>query len=129
MSIVNLRGKLKKFKKSCKWRYGNNNNSITSYINEQVYIGRECKKGGWNLEESEFANPFPIGQMHGTRDQVVEKYKKYLYSNKDLLESVETLRGKILCCWCNYPKEKCHGKVLLEVLEQKALPLKKRKLE
>lgn len=68
-----------------------------------VYIGRPSKWG----------NPFVIGK-DGTREDVIERYKQYLFSRKDLLMIVKTeLRGKDLVCWCS--PEACHGDILLEL--------------
>lgn len=69
-----------------------------------VYIGRPSKWG----------NPFTIGK-DGNRQEVIEKYRKYILSNQELLDSLEELRGKVLGCWCK-PKS-CHGDVLLDLLE------------
>lgn len=60
-----------------------------------------------------FGNPFVIGQ-DGTREQVIEKYRKYFYyriaSDPVFKERVHRLRGKLLGCWCK-PKP-CHGDVI-----------------
>lgn len=70
-----------------------------------VYIGRPSKWG----------NPFAIGK-DGTREEVIEKYKEWIISNPELLAQLPELDGKTLGCWC-YP-QKCHGEVLLELLEK-----------
>jgi len=73
-----------------------------------VYIGRGSKWG----------NPYKIG-VDGTRSEVIEKYRNYILNNKELLNDLPELKGKILGCWC-YPK-RCHGEVLLELIEQQRL--------
>jgi hypothetical protein len=65
-----------------------------------VYIGRPSKWG----------NPFVIGR-DGTREEVVEKYRAYLYSS-GLIKDICELKDKVLGCWC-HPKL-CHGDVLAE---------------
>lgn len=67
-----------------------------------VYIGRPSKWG----------NPFVIG-VDGTRDEVIEKYKAWVY-----LQSLpfEELRGKTLGCWC--APLPCHGDVLMELANE-----------
>lgn len=50
----------------------------------------------------------------GTRKEVVQKYRIWIQTQPELLAQIETLRGKILGCWC-CPLE-CHGEVLLEIL-------------
>jgi hypothetical protein len=73
-----------------------------------VYIGRGSKWG----------NPYKIG-VDGTRSEVIEKYRNYILDNQELLNDLPELKGKTLGCWC-YPK-RCHGEVLLELIEQQRL--------
>ena len=74
--------------------------------NYDVYIGRPSKWG----------NPYSIGK-DGSRKDVIEKYRKYLLSNKKLLNDLHELEGKVLGCWCK-PKP-CHGDVLVEFVNNK----------
>ena len=68
-----------------------------------VYIGRPSKWG----------NPFKIGK-DGSRDQVIEKYRRHIMMNPDLYNAVRTeLKGKNLMCFC--APEPCHGDVLLRI--------------
>lgn len=68
-----------------------------------VYIGRP---GPWG-------NPFEIGK-DGTRQEVVEKYADWIFSQPELIEKAKNeLNGKVLACWCA-PKL-CHGDVLAEI--------------
>ena len=67
-----------------------------------IYIGRPSKWG----------NPFKIGR-DGTREEVIEKYRQYILSNKSLMKDIHELKGKTLGCWC-HPKL-CHGDVLSEL--------------
>lgn len=70
---------------------------------DAVYIGRPSKWG----------NPFIIGK-DGTRKEVIEKYKRYILSNKNLYDDIKKeLFSKDLVCWCS-PKQ-CHGDVLIEI--------------
>jgi hypothetical protein len=69
----------------------------------EVYIGRGGKWG----------NPFVIGK-DGDREIVIKKYKEYLLGNKELLESLKELEGKVLGCYCK--PYGCHGDVLVEML-------------
>ena len=70
-----------------------------------VYIGRPSKWG----------NPFIIG-THGTRIEVIEKYRKYIFRKLELLDSLHELKGKILGCWCT--PLLCHGSVLIELINK-----------
>jgi hypothetical protein len=68
-----------------------------------VYIGRPSKWG----------NPFTIG-VDGTREEVINKYEKWLCSNPALIsEATRELVGKDLVCFCS-PKS-CHGDILIRV--------------
>jgi hypothetical protein len=78
-----------------------------------------CKKEDFDIyigRPSKFANPFKIG-IHGTRSEVIEKYREYIKQDKYLMEDLEELRGKVLGCWC--APLPCHGDVLIELLEEK----------
>lgn len=68
---------------------------------ESVYIGRPGKWG----------NPYIPG-VDGTRKQVIEKYRIYLYTS-GLIHDLHELKGKHLICWCK--PNACHGDVLIEL--------------
>jgi len=71
---------------------------------DAIYVGRPTKWG----------NPFEIGKA-GTREEVVEKYRKFLVEGgyNGSVVDVRELRGKDLVCWCA-PKT-CHADILLEM--------------
>lgn len=76
----------------------------------EVYIGRG----------SEWGNPFRIGaQPEWDRETVIAMYRTHimdrLVSEPDLLARFETLRGKVLGCYCR--PLACHGDVLVSLLE------------
>ena len=95
--------------------------------NNNVYIGRKGvvfikdkiteKKERFPKESSIFCNPFKVGK-DGTREEVIEKYEKYIKEkiivNNELKEELIKMKNKNLGCWC-YP-EKCHGDVLLKII-------------
>lgn len=94
-----------------------------------VYIGRKIFRGGWNLPQSKWHNPFPrtSNSLTAHRD-ATEAYDAYIRSSRpDLLASLEELRGKRLGCWCKNsesddPDEqaiRCHGEVLVQLLNEK----------
>lgn len=70
-----------------------------------VYIGRGSRWG----------NPFRIGQ-DGTRAEVIEKYRRHLFANPELMDAVGTLRGQRLGCFC-HPLA-CHGDVLAAIADR-----------
>lgn len=59
-------------------------------------------------------NPFPIGRHHGSREEVIERYRRHLWGricSGDLpLEELAALANRPLACWCA-PKP-CHAEVL-----------------
>lgn len=68
-----------------------------------VYIGRP----------SIWGNPYAIGK-DGTREEVIELYRKYINDNPELQEQAKNLlKGKILGCWCS--PYACHGDILAEI--------------
>ncbi len=69
-----------------------------------VYIGRS----------SAYGNPFVIG-LHGTRNEVLEKYSNYLMKRPELVEKAKReLKGKRLGCHC--APLACHGDILKELI-------------
>jgi hypothetical protein len=66
-----------------------------------VYVGRPSKWG----------NPFIIGK-HGNREEVVEKYGRWICDQPELLNSLDELKGKDLVCWC--APNLCHAMILIE---------------
>jgi hypothetical protein len=70
-----------------------------------VFIGRGGKWG----------NPFIMG-IHGTRKEVIELYRQWIWTQPDLLKCLKVeLQGKRLGCWCK--PEACHGDVLVELAD------------
>ena len=73
-----------------------------------VYIGRPSKWGNpYTHLDTSVNSKFKVD----TRDDAIAKYEEYLLNNKELMNSLEELRGKVLGCWCK-PKS-CHGDILL----------------
>ena len=73
-----------------------------------VYIGRPSKWG----------NPFTIGK-DGTREEVIQKYEKYILDSPILLSQLHELKDKVLACWCS--PQACHGDVLVKLINEKCL--------
>jgi len=71
-----------------------------------VYIGRPSRWG----------NPYVIGK-DGTREQVIDKYVKYILLNPALYFAAKhELRGKDLVCFCS--PLACHGDILLRIANE-----------
>lgn len=80
-----------------------------------VYIGRKLTMGGWDMKESEWANPFK-----GPR--AVYEYYKWIHEDdqKELREKGKRkLKNKVLGCWCMGKKDKfsCHGEVWIYICD------------
>lgn len=80
-----------------------------------VYIGRRINRGGWDLPQSKWANPFRITR-YVSREESLKKYREYVLSKKELLDALPELSGKRLGCWCNGMP--CHGDVLVELFNK-----------
>ncbi len=124
VKVANIRPKYKNLKE---WMDDENN----------VYIGR---KGivfidgiRFPKKDSLWCNPFKIPKTlskdkslleskisnEEERNKVLEKYKVYIknkLSSSEEREELLKLKGKILGCWCK--PEKCHGDILIELIEE-----------
>lgn len=80
-----------------------------------VYIGRKCTMGGWDLPQSKWHNPFSVRQC-GSAEEACARYEKYIRTQPRLLKSLDELRGKTLGCWCK--PNACHGDVLVKLLDE-----------
>ncbi|GAG96278.1 unnamed protein product [marine sediment metagenome] len=83
-----------------------------------------CKKEPYDIyigRPSKWKNPFIIGE-DGTREEVIEKYRKWIVNQPFLMNSLHELKGKTLGCWCK-PTEGfrgrllCHGQILVSLIE------------
>ncbi|UFP93617.1 DUF4326 domain-containing protein [Gloeobacter morelensis] len=82
------------------------------------YIGRPSVLG----------NPFVLGE-HGSRDEVVEKYRRWLWEQikeegavyRELLrlKAAAQKRELLLVCWCKRPNKEvaCHGDIIKQAIE------------
>lgn len=86
-----------------------------------IYIGRMCTMGGWDLKQSKWANPFkPEGKTKEDYEACIQKYREWIVKQPELMGSLEELRGKCLGCWCKpFP---CHGDILVELLKTPKVP-------
>ncbi len=99
---------------------------------DAIYIGRENRT--YCLRRSPLANPFVIGK-DGNKDEVVEKYRQWLWGEiqkgrvnenevwkelKRILSDIKQLDSEDdfirLRCWCSKESEKCHGDVVISCL-------------
>ena len=78
-----------------------------------VYIGRKWR----HLPASRWGNPFIEGR-HGTRAEVIAKYRVWICNQPGLIAALPELRGRNLVCFC--APSPCHGDVLLELADAAA---------
>lgn len=78
-----------------------------------VYIGRYHKD--FKKHSFKWGNPFVIG-VDGTREEVIEKYEKWIRSQSFLMKSLPELKDKTLGCWCD--PLACHGEVLIKLVDE-----------
>lgn len=80
---------------------------------DHVYIGRRIHYV--NAPQSKWYNPFSV-EKYGRNGACIQ-YEQYIRTNNNLMDALEELRGKELGCWCK--PERCHGDVLIKLLEEK----------
>lgn len=105
--VINLKGK--------KDTLGPSNENLPE---DHVYIGRNLTMGGWKMKKSKWENPFKVTPQD-PRDSVLQKYREYVLADPKLMDSLDELEGKILCCWCS--PEGCHGDVLVDLINERKL--------
>lgn len=84
-----------------------------SKIEKQLVV--HCKHGKYDVyigRGSKWGNPFVIGK-DGTREEVIQKHKKWFLKQYHLTKFLSELKDKVLGCWC-FPKS-CHGDTLVEL--------------
>jgi len=82
-----------------------------------VYIGRGSK---WGCPFTIIKDrPTLAKEIVDSKEEALEKYREYVLSTPELMNSLHELEGKVLGCFCK--PDKCHGDVLLELLEKEKL--------
>lgn len=79
-----------------------------------VYIGRRMTMGGWNLPQSDWANPFKGATA-------CPEYEAWIRTQPQLLARLSELSGKCLGCWCVDKPQPCHGQVLVKLFQELVL--------
>src|SRR5690348_11986651 len=82
-----------------------------------------CKKSKYDIycgRPSIYGNIYIIGK-DGNRAEVINKYKIY-FDNKikndpEFKKAILKLRNKTISCWCDYPKQDCHLRIIAEYLD------------
>ncbi|OMD66894.1 DUF4326 domain-containing protein [Paenibacillus odorifer] len=77
-----------------------------------VYIGRGSKWGNPFSHMDNTKAQFKVS----TREEAIDKYREWIMTQPQLLNSLNELKGKTLCCYCK-PKS-CHGDILAELADK-----------
>lgn len=86
-----------------------------------LYVGRINKRGknrgGWDLDQSRFANPFSVKQ-YGLAGSLRE-YRQHLRDVPALVEEIRKHAGGIFACWCgdDAGPDECHAGLLAFVAD------------
>ena len=82
-----------------------------------VYIGPAIRNSNWDLEQSEWSNPYQFGRT-GTLQERLRHYKRDVIDKKGpkMLGKVRLLRGKTLGCICLNIRH-CHGHLLAKLAQ------------
>ncbi len=59
-----------------------------------------------------------------TREESIQKFKEYVPTNTELINNLYLLDNKILQCYCDFPNEDCHCRILLELREKQKQRIK-----
>ena len=91
-----------------------------------VYIGPRVKNRSWDLEESEWWNPYSSQIVlrngrkripnHQEMDYKNEQFRKYVLASPKLCKKLPDLLGKTLGCLCSGDFKNCHGRVLVNLV-------------
>ena len=77
-----------------------------------VYIAGKVQNDHWQLPWSEWANPYY------NKHDALELYAEHVRRRISLWHKLDSLEGKLLGCWCK-DETKCHGSVLIRLLDEK----------
>jgi hypothetical protein len=87
---------------------------------QNEYIGRSgvvfINKERFPKKASQWANPFTV-KKEG-RDKCLELYEAWVRTKikKEGTEDIKQLKNKVLGCWCK--PDKCHGDILIKILNE-----------
>ena len=84
--------------------------NIKEWIQEgsgnNIYIARETR----HHTRSTWCNPYRLKDHGYNREIVLDLFLNYFIQNKELIQCLPDLKGKILGCWC--APNRCHGEIL-----------------
>ena len=94
-------------------------NRVVNLNNEEydIFIGRGSKWGNPYTHHKD--KPTLAEFIVDTREEAIERYREYIINNKELMDALPELEGKILGCYCK--PLSCHGDILLQLLTKRKL--------
>ena len=84
-----------------------------------MYIGGRIENELWQLPRSIWASKFKCKDGDYIKSHI--QYEEYIRNNLELYDQLELLDGKTLGCWCQPNDPKCHGNVLIKMIEDKKI--------
>ena len=95
------------------------NNKLPIVVNKKkskydIYIGRGSK---WGNPYTHLKFDTKAKYIVETREESIRLYEVYARNNKEIMENLYLLEGKILGCFCK-PKD-CHGDILVKLFREK----------
>jgi len=79
---------------------------------DDVYIGRGSIFGN---PFTHLKHPTKADFIVNTRTEAISKYREYLLNNPNLMQEIQSLKGKRLFCYCK--PLACHGDIIAEILD------------
>jgi Domain of unknown function (DUF4326) len=93
--------------------------NIKSKEHFDIYIGNRVRFHPYKYPQTKWGNPYaPLMKKYG-RGKVVAMYREHILANPGLTSQLHELKDKVLGCWCK--PEKCHGDVLVELVDKQNL--------
>jgi hypothetical protein len=83
------------------------------YQEYDVYIGRGSK---WGNPYTHIKGKTKAEFLVSNREESIEKYEEWIRQQPELLKDLHELKGKRLGCYCR--PHKCHGDILVELIEE-----------
>lgn len=89
-------------------------------IHKESYDVLICRPTKWGNPYTHHTDKHTLADhVVESREKAISMYREYILSNKELMDSLDELEGKVLGCVCK--PESCHGDVLLELLSKKKI--------
>lgn len=120
MSVVNIKSNHGTVGKRCEYSHikywlQNKNNVYVGRMMRIRISAKDSDDGSktFIIPESKYHNPYIVGK-DGTKDEVLQKFRKY-FIDSGLVDTAKVeLVGKTLGCWCH--PEPCHAQIIMDLI-------------